>query len=127
MAETKNEYTDRITKMGKLRAEGINPYPPKVKRDFIVADVLKDFKKLETTGQVFHLAGRLRSLRRHGNIAFTDLEDESGRVQLVFNKKNLSLESFKRFEKLADTSDFIEAAGKAFVTNAGQQSVEEIG
>lgn len=117
------ERDDRIAKLERLRAANINPYPAQSTRDLMVADFLRDFEKCEQAGTKVTIAGRLRSFRTHGNIAFADLEDESGRVQIVFNKTALGDEAYKLFTKTVDTADFIQVTGIALVTKSGQQSL----
>jgi len=84
---------------------------------------LADFEKLEKSAQDFHIAGRLRAKREHGNLAFAELEDASGKIQLVFSKKDLGADSFKHFIKLIDVADFLQAKGHAFQTARGEKSL----
>ncbi len=78
---------ERQKKLAKLRAKKINPYPSVVKRTALVSEVLKNFNRWQKSGKVLFLIGRLRAWRNQGKIIFADLEDESGRLQLVFNQK----------------------------------------
>lgn len=71
----------RLEKLEKLKNLGINPYPAKIKRTHTIKEVLS----LE--GEKVAVAGRMMSYREHGNIAFADLSDESGRIQVFFQKK----------------------------------------
>lgn len=121
-ASTKNhEYQDRLAKLKQLSESGVNPYPAKVKRDHQIAAVLSEFKDLDKSGSNFNIAGRLRSKREHGNLTFADLEDASGKIQLILSKKDLG-DSYKQFLKLIDLGDFISVRGKTFLTNKGQES-----
>jgi len=119
-----NEYQERLKKLELLKSAGINPYPAKTERNFAVAEVLAQFSKLAKSAKECVIAGRLRSLREHGNLVFADLEDGSGRIQLAISKKNVGEEPYKLFLKIIDIGDFIEAQGKAFLTHTGQQSLE---
>ena len=65
-----SERSDRLKKLNLLREAGINPYPAKVERDYEIAAVLADFEKLAAAQKTFHIVGRLRSKREHGNLAF---------------------------------------------------------
>jgi len=61
------------------------------------------------------------SIRFHGGIAFADLRDASGHLQMVFKK-----EETKNFESLSqylDVSDFIEVRGFPFKTERGEKSL----
>jgi len=123
MQEKKSEYTDRIKKLDMLKQAGVNPYPARAERDCSISEVLRDFKKLTQAKKTFHVAGRLRSVRLHGNLAFGDLEDETGRIQIVFNKKDMDTEDFKLFTRTVDASDFIGIEGTTLVTKTGQNSI----
>ena len=89
MSEAISERADRIKKLEELKKAGINPYPAGVKRDLEIKKVLADFESLNESQKEFFIAGRLRSKREHGNLAFANLEDESGNIQLAFSKKDL--------------------------------------
>ena len=127
--EVKNEATpvserlDRIKKLEEITKAGINPYPAKVKRDFEIKKVIADFESLTESQKIFYIVGRLRSKREHGNLAFANLEDASGTIQLAFSKKDLGVESYKNFLKLIDVADFIQVQGTVFSTHKGEKSV----
>ena len=90
-----NERADRLKKLEELKKSGINPFPAKVKRDQSVSQVLADFNDLEKKQTLLSLAGRLRSLRGHGNLTFASLDDGSGKIQLFLNKKNMAAEKYR--------------------------------
>lgn len=124
MKEKVNEYDDRVKKLSILNEAGVDPYPATTNKDFTIQKVLDTFEDLNKNHNDICIAGRLRSLRSHGNITFADLEDETGRMQIICNKKNLNEDDYKLFTKTVDVSDFIEIEGKAFITKTGQHSVE---
>ncbi len=95
-----SEREDRLKKLTELIKAGINPYPAKVKRDLEIKQVLADFDSLVESQKEFYIVGRLRSKREHGNLAFANLEDASGNIQLAFSKKDLGVDSYKNFLKL---------------------------
>lgn len=108
---------DRLLKLKSIIDMGINPYPStlKFKRENIK-------KSLASLGKQVSVAGRLMSLRIHGNVVFADIVDESGKIQLFFQKKSLG-EKFK-FLKFIDQGDFFEAKGKVIKTVAGEISID---
>lgn len=118
-----SERSDRLKKLNTLMAAGFNPYPAKARRDYDLAAVVKNFASLEKEGKNFYVAGRLRSLRSHGNLTFANLEDASGQMQIALSKKDLGDESYKQFVKLVDGGDFIEINGSCFVTHKGENSL----
>jgi len=106
----------RLEKVKKLREVNVNPYPSKVKGDWI--KVIEARKKL---GKKAGVVGRLWGWRRHGSTIFADLKDDSEKIQLFFQKKNL-----KNFDNLDlfDLGDFVWAAGKIIKTQAGEITVD---
>jgi len=118
-----NEREDRLKKLMELKKMGINPYPAQTEKSSSINNVLADFEKLHADGKKLTLAGRLRSLRAHGNLSFAHLEDGSGKIQLAFSKKEIGAESYKTLTKYIDIGDFIEASGTAFLTHNGEKSL----
>jgi len=118
-----SERGDRIKKLEELIKSGVNPYPAKVKRDFTIKQVLSDFDSLAESQKEFYIVGRLRSKREHGNLAFANLEDASGTIQLAFSKKDIGIDLYKNFLKLIDIADFIQIQGTSFLTHKGEKSV----
>lgn len=123
LANSGNEREDRLKKLAELKNLGIATYPARTNRDSEVAAVLNDFDNLVANKKELVLAGRLRAKREHGNLAFADLEDASGKLQLVFSKKDLGPEAYKTFIKLIDVADFIEVRGPVFLTHKEEKSL----
>ncbi len=118
-----NERQERLEKLTKIQEAGLDPYPAKVERDHEIAAVLADFEALNESQADMVIVGRLRAKREHGNLAFANLEDASGNIQIAFSKKDLGADSYKAFLKLIDISDFIQVKGRAFLTHKGERSV----
>ena len=105
----------RLEKLEKIKSFGINPYPASFDKKQTIAETLQsERKKIKTAGKLF-------SLREHGNIAFADLKDETGKIQIFFQKKLLG-EKFKHI-KLLDIGDFIGVEGEVVRTVAGEISI----
>src|SRR5689334_20275803 len=106
MAQVKLEQirSIRLEKVKKLLEMGIDPYPAKLKRD---PQKISESRLME--GGHVCSAGRIMGLRGHGNIFFADLRDESGNIQVFFQKKNVE-DRFKIVE-LLDIGDFILVEG----------------
>lgn len=113
--EESNLKKARLEKLEQLKQLGINPYPASFNKKNTVQEALLSEGKTVTT------AGRLFSFREHGNIAFADLKDESGKIQLFFQKKLLG-DTFKTL-KLLDIGDFIGVTGEVIKTVAGEVSI----
>jgi lysyl-tRNA synthetase class 2 len=106
---------DRIKKLNNIKALGVDPYPATSVRKETISEAR------EKMDQKVAVAGRLRSLRPHGKIAFADLEDESGKIQIFFQQQSLP-DSFDFLPNL-DIGDFLEVSGEIFVTQAGETTV----
>ena len=119
------EFDERRAKMERLRAEGIDPYPPVSMPDrTLIADVLSahDADALdhgEHPELSYHVAGRLISRRGHGKTAFLDVRDLSGSIQAVVRVDALGQETYDRILNL-DIGDIIGIEGCIYVTQRGQ-------
>jgi lysyl-tRNA synthetase class 2 len=106
----------RLDKLQKLIGLGVNPYPAKFSRSHISVSEARDHN------DEVSVAGRLWRLREHGNVIFADLKDNSGQIQLLFQKKNLE-DKFSLL-KLFDVGDFLGVTGKVISTQAGEITVD---
>ncbi|MBP6881972.1 MAG: lysine--tRNA ligase [Candidatus Levybacteria bacterium] len=106
----------RKEKLEKIKALGWNPYAHSYDKTHMVAQALA------SEGSVVKSAGKLFSFREHGNIAFADLVDESGKIQLFFRKDLLGVEAFKNLS-LLDIGDIIGVEGEVMKTVAGEISI----
>lgn len=104
----------RLEKLKKIRQLGIDPYPARCQRKQTVAQALKMMAKPVA------VAGRIRAMRGHGGIHFFDLQDETGKIQLVFKQEELQ---DKKLLPLLDIGDFLDVQGKVFKTKAGEVSI----
>lgn len=105
----------RLEKLKKIKELGWNPYAYSFDKTHTVKD------SLQSEGKIVKTAGRLMSFREHGNIAFADLKDETGRIQIFFQKKLLG-DDFKNI-KLLDMGDFVGVEGEVGKTIAGEISI----
>ncbi len=112
---------ERQRKLKELREKGIDPFPGKSNRTYLVQGILQKFRDLE--GTEVAVAGRLRAIRAHGKLTFMQIEDASGEIQLAFKQDAIGKDKYKLIKKL-DTGDFLQITGKPFVTERGQQTVD---
>lgn len=96
-------------------------YPATIKRTAPIFNLLKNFEKFSSSKKNIFAVGRIKSLRDQGGIIFADIEDESGRIQCVFNKKDF--DDFDFLKQTLDISDFAEINGILFNTQRGEKSV----
>lgn len=107
----------RIEKIKQLKELGVDPYTGKTERTDVIAEAR------EKEGEKVKVAGRVMAIRGHGGLIFMDLRDESGQMQLVIKKDNVSEKEWL-IQELVDIGDFVQAGGGVFKTKAGEISVE---
>ena len=108
---------ERKEKLEEWRRRGISPYPPAFPKKDSCLQVKKKLGKKVVT------AGRIMAIRGHGRIAFFDLVDDSGKVQIWFQENKLGKEKFSLL-KLLDVGDFLGVKGKVVKTKAGEVTVD---
>src|SRR6202167_6403969 len=120
------EFDERRAKMVRLRAEGVDPYPPVTlwADRTRIADVLAahDPAELEAGEHPelrYQIAGRLISRRGHGKTAFLDIRDLSGSIQVVVRVDALGQETYDRILGF-DIGDILGVLGCVYVTQRGQ-------
>jgi lysyl-tRNA synthetase class 2 len=124
------ELTDlerqRVEKLERLQAQEIEPYPHRVKRTHTIAEAiaaLETAEAAEKEGPSVAVAGRLRSMRVMGKVAFAHIEDGSGSIQLFLRINELGEESYETFKRDFDLGDFVGAKGPVMRTRTGEISV----
>ena len=117
----------RLEKIASLRELGLNPFPSESHRSHMAAEIISGYEALE--GQPAVVAGRLMSWRKMGGMAFGNVQDQSGQIQIALrrgelqetNAANGSL-GFENFN-LLDVGDIVECTGKVGKTKTGEISV----
>ena len=116
---------ERRAKAQALRGAGIDPFPARFPGRREIAGVRAGHESLEAgeTGQeVVRVAGRLAARRGQGKVAFLDLDDRSGRIQLWASVDRLGEEGMAAVLDL-DLGDIVGAAGAVTRTRRGELSV----
>jgi len=112
----------KFEKLDNIRAAGMEPYPEKTRRNFSNGEALKKFEDL--LDEEIILAGRVKSLRPMGGSVFAHIEDESGKIQIFLNKKNVEEKKYKLFVQNVEIGDFVEVVGKLFKTKKEEKTLE---
>ncbi len=116
----------RVEKLERLRANGIEPYPRRVKRTHTIAEALVALEAAEEAREQaprVAVTGRLQSMRVMGKVAFAHIEDGSGSIQLFLRIQNLGQETYEILKKDFDLGDFVGAEGTLMRTRTGERSV----
>ena len=103
-----------------------NAYPYRYERTASALDLHDRHGKLEPgsgSGEEVRIAGRLMSTREHGKIAFADLQDGSGRIQLFAQQAVLGDDAMAEFLTLS-VGDIVGAEGEVIMTRRGELSIK---
>lgn len=128
MATLKELRDERLRKRTELEKLGVNPYPAEANRTHDIQQVVSEFDSLEN--QTVTVAGRIKSIRKFGKIAFVVVRDWTGEVQLFWKAGDAVDPNRANSElgigdiSLLDSGDFIEATGPVIKTQTGEISVD---
>jgi lysyl-tRNA synthetase, class II len=128
-ASTSDLLATRRNKLRALREAGIDPFPHEFSGVQPIADVRaahQDLQAGDETDVRHRVAGRLAARRGQGKMAFLDLEDRSGRIQLQARVDELGPEGMGRLLDL-DLGDLIGVDGLAFRSRRGELSLRITG
>ncbi len=138
------EFQLRTKKLGELRQLGVEPYPhtfnPTHKAEalhaaFDTAEIGHSDDAATKKTPVAAIAGRLVLFRSMGKNAFGQIQDETGRIQVMFNRDTTAVEGYdhaagaagaealtplKLVEKKIDLGDIVGIEGNLFKTNTGE-------
>ncbi|BDD10138.1 lysine--tRNA ligase [Fulvitalea axinellae] len=112
-----------------LMKMGIDPYPAE---EYEITHKAADIKtRFEDEGEEWKevtLAGRLMSRRIMGKASFAELKDDSGRIQVYFNRDEICEGEDKTlyntvFKKMLDIGDIVGVKGFVFRTQVGEISI----
>jgi lysyl-tRNA synthetase class 2 len=112
----------RRDKLEALRASGVEPFPHAfagVQPIAAVRAAHADLEAGEETDQAHRVAGRLAARRGQGKMAFLDVVDRSGRIQLQARSDVLGAEAMEQLLGL-DLGDLIGIDGTAFQSRRGE-------
>ena len=124
MSETSSSdvFADRRHKLEGLRAAGVDPFPhafPGVEAIAAARAAHGALSPGDETSVSHRVAGRLAARRGQGKMAFLDLVDRSGRIQLQARVDELGPEGMERLLGL-DLGDLIGIDGVAFSSRRGE-------
>ncbi|MBV9004377.1 MAG: lysine--tRNA ligase [Solirubrobacterales bacterium] len=120
--EPSDVFAARRRKLESLRAAGIEPFPHAFDHVEPIAAVRAQHASLtpgEETTAAHRVAGRLAARRGQGKMAFLDLVDRSGRIQLQARVDELGPERMEQLLSL-DLGDLLGIDGIAFVSRRGE-------
>jgi len=132
------EFRNRSAKLEQIRALRINPYPHSFSPTHQTEGLHSEYEEKSPgvsddasagTTPFAVIAGRLMLFRSMGKNAFAQLQDETGRIQVMFNRDltkvtglvdNDEVTPIKFIEKKLDLGDIIGIEGHLFRTHVGE-------
>ena len=122
----------RLEKVEQLKQLGFNPYAYRWESTHHAAELQEKYAALPSGEEVdieVAVAGRLMARRVFGKLAFFNLQDDSGTIQLYLDKKTIQSamadvpDAFTHLKQLTDVGDIIGVRGKIKRTEKGELSV----
>lgn len=122
----------RLEKVAGLQKAGLNPYAYLWKSTAHAQQLQEQYADLapgEEISTEVAIAGRIIARRIMGKLAFFNLQDETGTIQLYLDKKRISEtmaavpNAFNTVIKLTDTGDILGAKGTIKRTERGELSI----
>jgi lysyl-tRNA synthetase class 2 len=128
MARLKHIAQQRLEKLERIRGRGVNPYPHSYHRSHTTQQAMALFKEVEASPQTIpnpelSLGGRITASRFMGKLAFFDIRDGSGKIQLYFSHDLLGNEKYEFLHNI-DIGDIVGVKGKLFRTKTGEITLE---
>ena len=119
----------RRNTLKEITETGINPYPAAEFTVTVTAkEIHENYSAEKNNYQDISIAGRIMSRRIMGSASFVEIQDETGRMQLYFNRDAICPGEDKSlynnvFKKMLDIGDIIGVKGYVFITKMGEISV----
>ncbi|MGV8141451.1 MAG: lysine--tRNA ligase [Candidatus Woesearchaeota archaeon] len=115
---------ERIKKLNALKEYGINPYPYRFNQTHHSKELHEKFAHLkaeEQTTENVNIAGRIVAFRRLGKATFSQVLDNDGKIQVLFNENDT-----KNYDqlKLLDMGDYIGVQGLVVKTKTGELTIK---
>ncbi|MBC8515200.1 lysine--tRNA ligase [bacterium] len=117
MSQEKREI--REAKLASWRERHGDPYSQSLSISHLPGELLSSFEEIR--GHLVSTGGRVLAMRKQGKLAFLDLGDLTGRIQLFF-RANENPELFEDLD-LIDLGDLLWVEGELLKTKRGQVSV----
>ena len=122
----------RLEKAEQLKQAGQNPYAYRWEMTHHTADLQSKYAELPSGEEVsveVAIAGRILARRVFGKLAFFNLQDETGTIQLYLEKARIqegmadAPDAFNQLKQLTDVGDIIGVKGTIKRTEKGELSV----
>lgn len=118
----------RMEKIDKLKEKGVEPFGKRFEVKDKICDIKKNYsdktkEELEEHVTFATVSGRIITKRDMGKIAFCNLQDRDGNMQIYIRKDVIGEEAYSIF-KLSDIGDIIGVTGEIMKTNTGELTLK---
>ena len=122
----------RLGKVQQIRDDGGEPFAYRFDRTMKAAELQSKYADLKDGEEVLSdthaVCGRVKACRKFGKLAFLQIEDDGGAVQLFVDAKRVEkgpggLGAFKKIVDLVDMGDIVGAVGTPKRTEKGELSI----
>ena len=114
---------DRYEKLSALEQAGVNAFPHRYETTHHTKDVKREYEKIGQAPSDEHVsvAGRIMLHRSMGKLVFAQLQDRTGRIQVLFSHNDT-----QQFELLKhiEMGDIVGVRGAVFRTKTGEITVK---
>ncbi|WP_073489752.1 bifunctional lysylphosphatidylglycerol synthetase/lysine--tRNA ligase LysX [Streptoalloteichus hindustanus] len=120
----------RLSKLERLRASGVDPYPVGVERGPLLAEVRERFAGLAPdtrTGETVAVAGRVVAKRELGGLTFAVLRDFDAELQVMLSADVLGADGLAAWLASVDLGDQVGVRGEVVTSRRGELSVAVTG
>lgn len=112
----------RRQKLADLREAGRDPFAhERFEVTHHAAEIVAGFETLDS--QTVSAAGRITSIRVQGKVAFLDITDTTGRIQLYVRRDEVGDDLFDDIKHHTDLGDILGVSGFVFRTQRGEISI----
>lgn len=111
---------NREEKLNKLVSLGVNPYNNETK--YREKTPINQVLSCQRDGEQFRIAGRIISKNNRGKLKFFFLQDQTGKIQLMFSKNDLKEKDWE-IVGCIEVGDIIGVEGHTHTTKTGEYSL----
>ncbi len=126
MSRKEQIVEEREKKISELREKKIEPYAYRFDKKQNSSELKEKFGKIkpgERTKNKARVAGRIITIRDLGKLIFATLRDESGEIQILFQKPSTPDKEISFFKRYIDSGDFVGAEGNLMRSKRGELSI----
>jgi len=116
----------RLAKLDRLRAAGVDPYPPGFPRTTTIAALRENYVDLgpgASTGERVGVTGRVILNRIAGKLCFATVRDGTGDLQVMLSLDRLGADALAAWKHDIDLGDHIGVEGEVITSRRGELSV----